>query len=72
VTVPRSWCLHILSDSGKPSLEDPRVEAPIVEGLGDMTPAEALQAAYDAIEERAQPLGLSFEESLERLIWQPA
>jgi hypothetical protein len=65
------WSLHILAEE-KPSPVDPRVAAPSVEGWGDdLTIPDVMQRAYAAIEARAEPLGLTYEKSRERLLWTP-
>ena len=65
------WCLHIIAH-GAPSAEDPRVMAPEVEVFGDeLSLPDALSEAYERIGEHAEPLGLTFEQSRERLLWRP-
>jgi hypothetical protein len=65
------WTLHILAE-GRPSGFDPRVMSPEVESWGDeLTLPDVMERAYEAVEARAQPLGLTYESSRERLVWAP-
>jgi hypothetical protein len=66
---PGGWFLHILADSTSPSPRDPRVQAPNIDVVGEATPVDAIQAAYETIENRAHPRGLSYQQSLDRLAW---
>jgi hypothetical protein len=46
--------------------------SPEVESWGDeLTLPDVMERAYEAVEARAQPLGLTYESSRERLVWAP-
>jgi hypothetical protein len=65
------WTLHILADT-RPDASDPRVAAPVVDCLGDeLAMPDVMHRAYAAVAARATPLGLSYEESRNRLVWTP-
>jgi hypothetical protein len=65
------WSLQIVAECA-PSIVDPRIMAPVIDAWGEDLPLpQAMQRAYEAIEHRAEPLSLSFDESRERLPWSP-
>jgi len=62
------WTLHVLAEES-PDPTDPRVAAPHVDVWGDLPVADALDAAWHHVMQRAVPSGLTHEESRERLMW---
>ena len=63
------WTVHVLTDS-RPDPTDPRRSSPLVEGWGaGFTLPEVMDMANSVVAERAQPRGLSYEESYRDLLW---